>query len=122
MARAAARLGRWLRFRSGRAGWTDQSFSKFTPPITAPVTGREVANVAVGQEMFYLFLSCTNANADLSAVSENGVVTLGGGAFAGDQRQSLVNQVAELNGVNQVRNAQGVDLTRTTVTNAVVVR
>jgi len=106
----------------GRSGWTDQSFNKFPTPITTPVTGREVANVAVGREMFDLFLTMTNANGDLSAVSENGVVTLGGSSFAGDERQSLVNQVSELSGVNRVRNEQGTDLTATAVTNAVVVR
>jgi len=96
-----------------RSAWNDQSYTKFPAPPTAPITRREVANVAVGHEMFDTFLAITNANCNLSAVSENGVVVLGGDSFTGKERQRLVNQVSEQAGVNEVQDEQGDDLTKT---------
>jgi len=101
-----------------RSAWNDQSYTKFPAPPTAPVTRPEVANVAVGHEMFDTFLTITNANCNLSAVSENGVVVLGGDSFTGKERQRLVKQVSEQAGVNQVQDEQGDDLTKTAAAKA----
>jgi hypothetical protein len=105
-----------------RSAWTDQSYTKFPAPITTPVTSRQIANVALGQKMFELLLTLTNADCTLSAVSSNGVVTLGGSSFTGGERQVLVDQVWAQTGVKEVENDEGDDLTETVVTNAVVVR
>ena len=91
----------------------DQSETPVTVPAYTPVTQRDLANVAVGKEMFYLFLSMTNADLNLTAVSYDGGVTLGGSSIAGSGRQGLVDEVWALPGVTQVSDAKGDDLTKT---------
>ena len=105
-----------------RSAVPGNSFTDNPAPAAPAVSQQEPANVAVGREIFRMFLADTSANCSLSASANQGVVTLGGASFTGVERQSIVDQTWALAGVTQVRDEKGVDLTPTPASKAVAVR
>ena len=77
-------------------------------------------NRVVGREIFDMFMADAGINYNLGATVNNaGLVTLNGTSSNGVERQRVVDRMWELDGVNQVKNAQGVDVAPTPAPKAV---
>ena len=98
------------------------SFIAVPNAIVQPVSARRTANIVVGNEIFNMFMTETNVNNGLTASVNNGVVTLSDPLSDKSERQTTVNQISELAGVNQVKDKHGADLVSTTTEKAVAVR
>jgi hypothetical protein len=106
-----------------RAAVTDNFFTDAPSPAATTFSESQAVNRVVGREIFNMFLADKNINYSLMAtVNNDGAVTLSGASFDGTERQRVVDRMWELDGVNQVKNEQGVNLAPTPATKAVAVR
>ena len=100
----------------------DEFFTDFPAPVEAPISQRQAANEVVAHEIYNMFMANRSSDCSLTAVNDQGVVTLGGKSFVWFERQNVINQTWKLAGVNQVQDQQGVGLKPTPASKAVAVQ
>lgn len=106
-------------FGPGSSSVAGEFFTDFPAPVTAPISQRQAANEVLGHEIYDMFMANRSSDCSLTAVNDQGVVTLGGKSFVWFERQSVINKTWKLAGVNQVQDQQGVGLTPTPASKAV---
>ena len=103
-----------------RAAVADKYFSDAPTPVAMTASESHAVNRVVGKEIFDMFMADAGINYNLGATVNNaGLVTLNGTSSNGVERQRVVDRMWELDGVNQVKNAQGVDVAPTPAPKAV---
>ena len=85
-------------------------FSNVPAPAVRPLSEGQTADWSVAHEIYEMFLADREYQYPLRASVYNGVVTLHGTSFDGHERQRLVDEIWDLEGVNQVKNRHGVDV------------
>ena len=109
-------------FGPGSSAGADKFFTDFPAPVTTPISQRQAANEVVAHEIYGMFMANRSSDCSLTAVNDQGVVTLGGKSFVFFERQNVINQTWKLAGVNEVQDQQGVGLEPTPASKAVVAR
>ena len=109
-------------FGPGSTAVADEFFTDFPTPVKAPISQRQAANEVVAHEIYDMFMANKSSDCSLTAVNDQGVVTLGGKSFTFFERQSVINHTWKLAGVNQVQDQQGVALKPTPASKAVAVQ
>jgi|GEM_PF-6866998 hypothetical protein len=108
------------------AGCASNPANSYFPATPAPTivhgSERRSANIAVGDEMFWMFMADTNINYSMSLSINEGIVSLGDNSLDGPEQQAIVNQMWELPGVNQVNDASGIVAPPTLAPKTVAVR
>lgn len=107
-------------------------FNETPAPIASPVSKSEAADRVVENEMFYMLLTNMSTGQDMGAFANGGVATvtmwqanrkwMDGTSFNVAERQKVVDQTWELDGVTQVNDGLGVDLAPTPESKAVALR
>jgi osmotically-inducible protein OsmY len=93
---------------------TDTTFFIDVPtPIVAPVSERQAADRVINHEIFRMALADTNADYNMIASANNGVVTLDVTSTNRFELQRVVNGMWQLRGVEQVKNERGVGVAST---------
>jgi len=106
-----------------RPAVADHFFTDVPTPVAVTASESNAVNQVIGREIFKMFMADKNINYSLGAsVNNAGLVTLNGTSSDGAERQRVVDRMWDLDGVNQVKNEQGVDVAPTPASKAVAAR